>query len=66
MEHILAHCAVKFVLERFIFKIKFNVIVFSTVTHSDIKENFDGAFGDWPKFVRLTEFNIVPISKLSR
>ena len=50
-------------LQRLILEIELNVVIVGAVTHRDIEEDLDGAFGDRSQLVRLAELNVVPANK---
>ena len=66
LEHVFAHSVFQFVFKRFILKVKFNfvtvVFAFLWLQSDDIKENFDGAFGNRFGLMWFRKLNFVSIN----
>ena len=56
----LTHSAIEAVLERLVLEVEFNIILIGAVPNRDIEVHLDGALGDGPQLVRLTELYVVP------
>ena len=60
LEHVFSHSAIHAVLKAFIFKVELNIVLTWLLTNCDIKENLNRSLWNGPKFIWLTELDIVP------